>query len=109
MRLVDILQLVARTSQMSQHGTRQKGATLANQRRHVSIRVSLSGSDDTTAEAGSAYGSRQRTELISLVDKLLGHSKSAPDRHQVRSGTQILPSVKGRQSLPWVRASCPLH
>jgi hypothetical protein len=100
---------MARTSHVDRPATKHNDAAAANQRRHVSIRVSLSGSDDTTAEAGAACGSRPRTELISLVNKLLGHSESAPDRQQVRSGTQTLPPVKGCQSLPWVRDLSFLH
>jgi hypothetical protein len=107
-RIVDVLRLMARTSQMNRHGTKQNGAAPASQRRHVSIRVSLSGSDDTTAEAGAACGSRPRTELISLVSKLLGHSESQRGRHQAQSETQTSSPVKGCQSLPWVGALHPL-
>lgn len=50
----------------------------ARQRRHVSVRVSLSGSDDTAANVATALaGSRHRAGLVALVTKLLDRGESA--------------------------------
>lgn len=67
---------------------KHEGLGPTSQRRHVSIKVSLSGSDDTAAEAGaSASGQRQRAKLIALVSKLLGHGMATSAQRPALAST----------------------
>lgn len=84
---------------------KQDGAAPASQRRHVSIRVSLSGSDDTAAEAGSMDpGGQKRAELIALVNKLLGHDQLMPKQHANQPRSHTAAPAKVCRRMPWVRA-----
>jgi hypothetical protein len=83
---------------------KQDGGAPLGQRRHVSIRVSLSGSDATAADAGAgAPGDRRRAEVIALVTKLLGHDTSMPSQHQTRPVMHTAAARKTGRSLPRVR------
>lgn len=86
---------------------KHEGPGPISQRRHVSIKVSLSGSDDTAAEAGApASGHRQRAELTALLSKLLGHgmAPSAQRPALAITGRQHAPEHTSCQGLPRARA-----